>query len=80
MNDTLAIKLTQDSYGAAGGKISPKILDGIFRSDGPALSFPGLLVGNGSKDDATVLEWKDEEAIISTTDFFIPFESLPVIS
>ena len=73
MTDALAIKLTQYSHGAGCGcKISPKILDGILQSDGPAQPFPGLLVGNESKDDAAVLEWKDGEALISTTDFFVP--------
>ncbi|MBC7921260.1 MAG: selenide, water dikinase SelD [Ferruginibacter sp.] len=72
-SDTLVIKLTQYSHGAGCGcKISPKILDGILRSDQPARPFPGLLVGNESKDDAAVLEWNDGEALISTTDFFMP--------
>jgi selenide,water dikinase len=35
-------------------------------------SFSNLLVGNESKDDAAVLDMGNGEAIISTTDFFMP--------
>ncbi len=37
-----------------------------------SLSFPNLLVGNESKDDAAVYDIGDGKAIISTTDFFTP--------
>src|SRR3954463_15115331 len=73
LETTQTIKLTQYSHGAGCGcKISPKILDGILKSDLPKPLFPQLLVGNDSKDDAAVLDLGNGEAIISTTDFFMP--------
>lgn len=77
ITETTSIKLTQYSHGAGCGcKISPKILDQILnpngRSASPPLGIAGLLVGNDSRDDAAVLDLGNGEAIISTTDFFMP--------
>ncbi len=72
------IKLTQYSHGAGCGcKISPKILDKILHSQtsgpsSPAQLFSTLLVGNDSRDDAAVMDIGNGDAIISTTDFFMP--------
>ena len=66
------IKLTQYSRGAGCGcKISPLVLEEILHSQ---FTFPGknLLVGNSSKDDAAVYDLGDGNALISTTDFFMP--------
>ncbi len=73
--ETTAFKLTQYSHGAGCGcKISPKILDKILHSNATASQPPhnNLLVGNDSRDDAAVLDLGNGEAIISTTDFFMP--------
>lgn len=82
--ETTAFKLTQYSHGAGCGcKISPKILDRILhgQTSGPNGSTPDLdssslnarlLVGNDSRDDAAVMDMGNGEAIISTTDFFMP--------
>jgi selenide,water dikinase len=67
------VKLTQYSHGAGCGcKISPAVLDTILHSDFPKASFPQLLVGNESKDDAAVMDLGDGTCIVSTTDFFMP--------
>jgi selenide,water dikinase len=67
------IKLTQYSHGAGCGcKISPAVLDTILHSNLPKQKFPGLLVGNESKDDAAVFDIGDGTCIVSTTDFFMP--------
>jgi selenide,water dikinase len=67
------IKLTQYSHGAGCGcKISPAVLDTILHSDFPKGSFPALLVGNESKDDAAVMDLGNGDCIVSTTDFFMP--------
>jgi selenide,water dikinase len=70
---TAEIKLTQYSHGAGCGcKIAPKVLDEILKTN---LSLPdnkNLLVGNSSKDDAAVYDLGDGNALISTTDFFMP--------
>jgi len=66
------IKLTQYSRGAGCGcKISPQVLEEILQSQ---FTFPDnkLLVGNSSKDDAAVFDLEDGNALISTTDFFMP--------
>lgn len=74
------IKLTQYSHGAGCGcKIAPKILDRILHHNQTTISPPAvsplahrLLVGNDSRDDAAVMDLGNGEAIISTTDFFMP--------
>lgn len=67
------IKLTQFSHGSGCGcKISPQVLEQILQSDSTPTEFPNLLVGNTTKDDAAVYKINDEEAIISTADFFMP--------
>lgn len=75
------ILLTQYSHGAGCGcKISPQILDRILHGNESSETLPGaptfdlstLLVGNHSRDDAAVLDLGNGEAIISTTDFFMP--------
>ncbi|MBI1289343.1 MAG: selenide, water dikinase SelD [Flavobacteriales bacterium] len=67
------IKLTQFSHGSGCGcKISPQVLEQILQSDRTPTEFPNLLVGNTTKDDAAVYKINDEEAIISTADFFMP--------
>jgi selenide, water dikinase len=88
MTTTESIKLTQYSHGAGCGcKISPAILDRILHGNqstdagpnhnGVALSSNrpfalSLLVGNDTRDDAAVMDIGNGEAIISTTDFFMP--------
>ena len=67
------IKLTAFSHGAGCGcKISPKILNEILHSDNLLKADPNLLVGNDTRDDAAVYDLGTGEAIISTTDFFMP--------
>jgi selenide, water dikinase len=67
------VKLTQFSHGAGCGcKISPAVLDTILHSNFPKETFPLLLVGNESKDDAAVYDLGDGTCIVSTTDFFMP--------
>ncbi len=71
------IKLTEYSHGAGCGcKISPKVLDVILQGN---VSFADarLLVGNASRDDAAVYDLGNGQAIISTTDFFMPIVDDP---
>lgn len=65
-------RLTQYARGAGCGcKIAPLVLDEILKGQ-MAGSYPELLVGNQSHDDAAVYLLNPEEALISTTDFFTP--------
>ena len=75
---TEEIKLTQYSHGAGCGcKISPRVLDEILKTN---LSIPDnkkLLVGNHTRDDAAVYDLGTGNALISTTDFFMPIVDDP---
>jgi selenide, water dikinase len=72
------IKLTQYSHGAGCGcKISPKILDEILSSNFAMPDNDKLIVGNHSKDDAAVYNLDNGNALISTTDFFMPIVDDP---
>lgn len=74
-SETTTFKLTQYSHGAGCGcKISPKILDQILQANQTSVQphYERLLVGNDSRDDAAVFDLGNGEAIISTTDFFMP--------
>ena len=78
MENTPDIKLTQYSHGAGCGcKISPKILESMLVSQLPQAPDPRLLVGNSTKDDAAVYDIGNGEAIVSTTDFFMPIVDDP---
>ncbi|MDH5399028.1 MAG: selenide, water dikinase SelD [Cyclobacteriaceae bacterium] len=67
------IKLTQYSHGAGCGcKIAPDVLKRIIGQTNHSSSFPGLLVGNSTSDDAAVYDLGDGRVVISTTDFFTP--------
>ncbi len=67
------VKLTQFSHGAGCGcKIAPAVLDTILKTTQPSTAFPQLLVGNASKDDAAAYDLGNGQALISTTDFFMP--------
>lgn len=67
------IRLTQYSHGGGCGcKISPAVLSQILADLPQAAMFPDLLVGRESSDDAAVYRLNDTQAIIATTDFFMP--------
>ena len=78
MNNVNNIKLTQYSHGAGCGcKISPKVLSTILKSSISPIVDRNLLVGNESMDDAAVYDIGNGQAIISTTDFFMPIVDDP---
>jgi selenide,water dikinase len=66
-------RLTQYSHGAGCGcKIAPAVLDQMLHTSIPQPQHDKLLVGNASRDDAAVYDIGGGEAVISTTDFFMP--------
>ncbi|MCC2546103.1 selenide, water dikinase SelD [Hymenobacter sp. BT175] len=70
---TDTVRLTQYSHGAGCGcKIAPKVLDQILHTSIPQPQDDKLLVGNSSRDDAAVYDIGGGQALISTTDFFMP--------
>lgn len=66
-------KLTSLAHGGGCGcKIAPGVLSELL-ADLPAMQpFADLLVGTETADDAAVYRINDEQALIATTDFFMP--------
>ena len=60
-----------------GCKIAPSILEGILSFAGTVAPSDRLLVGNDSRDDAAVFDLGNGQAIVSTTDFFMPIVDDP---
>jgi len=67
------IKLTQYSHGGGCGcKIAPAVLAQMLASMPKPPSYPNLMVGTESSDDAAVYRLNDLQAVVVTTDFFMP--------
>ena len=67
------IKLTQFSHGGGCGcKIAPAVLKDILSQSAPMSGFADLLVGTETSDDAAVYRLNESQAIVATTDFFMP--------
>ena len=72
------VRLTSFSHGGGCGcKIAPGVLAQILRSSGAGLLPKELLVGIETADDAAVYQLNDEQALIATTDFFMPIVDDP---
>ena len=74
---TTEIRIEGMSCGGCGCKIAPGVLEKILATTAPALSPPQLLVGIETSDDAAVYQINDEQAIVATTDFFMPIVDDP---
>ncbi len=74
-------RLTSLSHGGGCGcKIAPGVLGEILKnsSNHPGFNLPKeLLVGIETADDAAVYQLNDEQALIATTDFFMPIVDDP---
>jgi selenide,water dikinase len=71
-------RLTEFSHGGGCGcKIAPGILSQILKTSGGGLIPPELLVGIETSDDAAVYQLNSEEALVATTDFFMPIVDDP---
>ncbi|MBQ0132434.1 MAG: selenide, water dikinase SelD [Comamonas sp.] len=72
-------RLTSLSHGGGCGcKIAPGVLAKLIgQSTLPKQFFPDLLVGTETADDAAVYRINDEQAIVATTDFFMPIVDDP---
>src|SRR5438128_4087949 len=76
--DALPIRLTSFSHGGGCGcKIAPGVLSQILKSSAGGLIPPQLMVGIETADDAAVYRLNDEQALIATTDFFMPIVDDP---
>ncbi len=71
-------RLTSLSHGGGCGcKIAPDVLADLLKRSAPARSFTDLLVGTETTDDAAVYRLNDAQAVIATTDFFMPIVDDP---
>ncbi len=67
------IKLTRFSHGGGCGcKIAPALLSQLLATSGVNGLFPNLMVGAETSDDAAVYRLNDTQALVATTDFFMP--------
>jgi selenide,water dikinase len=71
-------RLTSLSHGGGCGcKIAPGVLADLLSRSPSASAFSQLLVGTETSDDAAVYRLNDEQAVIATTDFFMPIVDDP---
>ena len=74
----MQVKLTQFSHGGGCGcKIAPGVLEQILAKGAPGIVPKELLVGIETSDDAAVYRINDSQAIVATTDFFMPIVDDP---
>jgi selenide,water dikinase len=77
-NATPGPRLTSLSHGGGCGcKIAPAVLADLLRRSPTANAFPGMLVGTETADDAAVYQLNEKQAVIATTDFFMPIVDDP---
>jgi len=70
--------LTSLSHGGGCGcKIAPGLLAELLKGSLPSRHYADLLVGTETSDDAAVYRLNDDQAIVATTDFFMPIVDDP---
>ena len=78
MNPLAPLRLTSFSHGGGCScKIAPGVLSEILKNAGGGLIPPELMVGIETADDAAVYKLNDSQALIATTDFFMPIVDDP---
>src|SRR6202453_1304316 len=77
-SDRAEPRLTSLSHGGGCGcKIAPGVLAELLKDMPAGGSYPDLLVGSETSDDAAVFRLNESQAIVSTTDFFTPIVDDP---
>src|SRR5262244_4016588 len=72
------IRLTRFSHGGGCGcKIAPGVLQQILAEKAAGIVPKALLVGIETSDDAAVYQGNEHQAIVATTDFFMPIVDDP---
>jgi selenide,water dikinase len=67
------VRLTSLAHGGGCGcKLAPAALREIMAAMPAAAAFPELLVGTETSDDAAVWRLNESQALVATTDFFMP--------
>ena len=78
VSPTATTRLTSLSHGGGCGcKIAPGILRDLLTGSASTTPFAQLLVGAETADDAAVYQINDDQAVIATTDFFMPIVDDP---
>jgi selenide,water dikinase len=76
--DPSPVRLTSLSHGGGCGcKIAPALLEQIIAKSGAGILPKELLVGTETSDDAAVFAVNESQAIVATTDFFMPIVDDP---
>ena len=76
--DPSSIRLTTLTHGGGCGcKIAPKVLQEALAGVSGGFPHPDLLVGSATADDAAVFRLNDRQALVATTDFFMPIVDDP---
>ncbi|MBA3811138.1 MAG: selenide, water dikinase SelD [Caulobacteraceae bacterium] len=72
------VRLTSLAHGGGCGcKLSPAVLEDILAGMPAGAAFPDLLVGTETADDAAVWRLNPDQALVATTDFFMPIVDDP---
>jgi len=67
------VRLTSLAHGGGCGcKLAPSVLRDILATMPAAGPFANLMVGTETSDDAAVWRLNDQQALVATTDFFMP--------
>jgi selenide,water dikinase len=78
LNPLAPLRLTSFSHGGGCGcKIAPGVLSQILKNHAGGMIPPELMVGIETADDAAVYRLNDQQALIATTDFFMPIVDDP---
>lgn len=71
--DLSSPRLTSLAHGGGCGcKLAPSVLRDILATMPASAAFANLMVGTETSDDAAVWRLNDEQALVATTDFFMP--------
>jgi selenide,water dikinase len=67
------VRLTSLAHGGGCGcKLAPAVLQSILKDMPAAAPFADLMVGTDTSDDAAVWRLNETQALVATTDFFMP--------
>jgi selenide,water dikinase len=67
------VRLTALAHGGGCGcKLAPAVLQSILKGMPATAAFSNLMVGTDTSDDAAVWRLNDSQALVATTDFFMP--------
>src|SRR5690625_6425084 len=76
---TQAPRLTSLAHGGGCGcKIAPGVLSELLANMPGMQAYSNLLVGTETADDAAVYQLNETQALIATTDYFMPVVGNPV--